>query len=256
MKLHQQLLVAAMLGSAPFAIVNAQVIIPATDRVGTSPGTLNGLNGFYWQRPTVSILTDGNTNNANSISTQIDNFGAPTGTFIAHTFTHTGFNDLSTPAAWLQSDGGSLTGVSPTNNLDDGAFRFDGFLFVAAPGLLNFGLTSDDGSRIKIGSVDILGGLNDGSHGDVTSDTDVSFSAAGLYPFRVDYFNGDWTSDGNNHSGSLDPALHGGANFTLRQNFAPLTDETNLYRNVPEPGSVVIGFASLCAMLALRRHRR
>lgn len=253
MKLHQQLLVAALLGSVSLAIVNAQVVIPAGDRVGTVPGTLPGLNGFYWQRPVASVLVDGNTNPADSISTQIDNFGPATGTFIAHTFAHSG-NDLTTAAAWLGSDGASLTGASPTNNLDDGAFRFAGFLFVPAAGILNFGLTTDDGARIQIGSVDILGGLNDGSHGDVTNDTDVSFSAAGLYPFRVDYFNGDWTSDGG-HNGSLNPADHGGANFTLRQSFGPAT-EANLYRNVPEPGSLVMGLASLCAMLALRRQRR
>lgn len=253
MKLHQQFLVAVLLGSASLAVVNAQVIIPASDRVSTTPGVDNGLNGAYWQRPVASILVDGNANPANSISLQIDNFGPSTGTFIAHTFAHTG-NDLTTAAAWLGTDGPSLTGALPTNNLDDGAFRFDGFLFVAAAGILNFGLTSDDGSRIKIGTVDILGGLNDGSHGDVTSDTDVSFSAAGLYPFRVDYFNGDWTSDGG-HNGSLNPGDHGGANFTLRESFAPMT-EANLYRNVPEPGSLVMGLASLCAMLALRRRRR
>jgi hypothetical protein len=72
---------------------------------------------------------------------------------------------------------------------------------------------------------------NDGSHGDATSDTNVNFSAAGLYPIEITYFNGDWTSDnsadgsaaGVNHSGNPDPGAHGGANFHLRVNGADIT---------------------------------
>ena len=244
MKFRHQLC-ALLLGIAPFAFLHAQVIIPSGDRVGTTPGVGNGLNGFFWQRPPGSIAVDGNTNPANSITNQIDSFGQPTGTFEAHAFGYFG-NDLTPVTTWLGADGGSFVGPAGSN-LDDGAFRFEGFLFVPSAGVYNFGTISDDGSRIIIGSVDALGGTNDGSHGDQTRDVDVTFTDAGLYPFQVDYFNGDWVDPAN-------PANHGGANLTVRQSFAQITD-TNLYRNVPEPSAVIIGMVTLGGMLALRRRR-
>jgi hypothetical protein len=135
--------------------------------------------------------------------------------------------------------------------LDDGAFRFSGFLNVAAPGTISLGTTSDDGSRITIGNLDILN--NDGSHGDQTGDTNVNFAVAGVYPIEITYFNGDWTSDnspdgspgGVNHSGNPDPAVHGGANFHLRVDGATVTaTQMAMFRSnapvvmVPAGGSV------------------
>src|SRR5947209_8259317 len=85
---------------------------------------------------------------------------------------------------------------------------------LASPGgSLNMGTTTDDGSRIKIGDIDIIN--NDSSHGDATVDADVNFLSAGLYPIEITYFAGDWTSDGG-HNGSTNPADHGGDNFHLR----------------------------------------
>jgi hypothetical protein len=250
MKLHQQLLVAAVLGGIPFAILNAQVTIPASDRVGTTPGVGNGLNGFFWQRAPKGIAVDGNSNPANSITNQINSFGAPTGTFEAHAFGYFG-NDLTPISTWLGGDAGTFTGP-PSSNLDDGAFRFRGFLFVPTPGVLNFGLNSDDGSRMYIGSVELLDFTqatpnNDGSHGDQIRDVPTTFSAAGLYPFQVDYFNGDWTDAGG--------VNHGGANLTIRESGAQIS-EANLYRNVPEPSTVIVGLVTLGGMLALRRRRQ
>lgn len=242
MKLRYHLLFVAALSTAPLAIVNAQVPIPAADRVGTTPGTLNGLNGNYWQRAPKEILTDGETNPANSITLQIDSFGAPTGTFEAHGLSYLG-NDLTDIPTWLAGDAATFTGP-PSSNLDDGAFRFLGFLYIPTAGTYNYGTNTDDGSRIRIGSVEVVN--NDSGHGDRTRSSDVSFTDAGLYPFQVDYFNGDWTDAGGNH---------GGANFRLLESGAPIT-ETNLYRNVPEPSAVLMGLASLGGMLALRRRRR
>ena len=56
-------------------------------------------------------------------------------------------------------------------------------------------------------------------------DADANFLAAGLYPIEITYFAGDWTSDGNNHSGSPLAALHGGDNFHLRVAGADITPE-------------------------------
>ncbi len=192
--------------------------VPADRAVGDPISiAIGGLKGEYWQRPVNSILIDGISNPDDRIDVQINGFGPPTGTFRATHFNYLG-NDLSPVSAYLGADAASYVGA--TGNLDDGAFRFSGFINIVAPGILNIGTTSDDGSRIKIGDIDVI--QNDGSHGDQTIDVDVNFAAAGLYPIEITYFNGDWTSDGDNHSGNPDPTFHGGASFHLRINFADI----------------------------------
>ena len=219
-----------------------------------TPG--DGLNGEYWQRPVWSILADGNTVRANGIDNQINGFGAPSGTFHATAFTYTG-NDLTPVLTWLAGDAGSFAGTP--GNLDDGAFRFSGYINVATAGTLNIGTTSDDGSRIKIGGIDIIN--NDGSHGDATVDADVNFLSAGLYPIEVTYFNGDWTSDNApdgtvNHSGNPDPGVHGGANFHLRVSGATVGSD-DMFFSVPEPSTVALGIlgALSTALLFFRRRQ-
>src|SRR6185436_4391159 len=107
-----------------------------------------------------------------------------TGKFNAKVLTYTG-NDLSAVPAWLAGDSASFTGTP--GNLDDGGFRFSGFINIKAAGTVKLGTTSDDGSRVKIGGIDIV--ENDGGHGDATVDKDVSFTAAGIYPIEITYFN-------------------------------------------------------------------
>ena len=205
----------------------------------------DGLNGEYWQRDPVSIPTDGNTNPDNRIDVLIEGFGPASGSFNATVLTHTG-NDLTDVVTWLGADGASFTGTP--GNLDDGAFRFRGFINVTAPGVLSLGTTSDDGSRLTIGGIDLVN--NDGGHGDATVDTDVNFGAAGVYPIEITYWNGDWTSDnspdgdpaGINHSGNPDPSVHGGANFHLRVGGATITPAgvEMLFRSIGAPSGVVI----------------
>jgi len=163
----------------------------------------------------VSPLVEFSDKLNNRVDSQINGFGSPRGTFQASKFVYLG-NDLTHVTNWLAGDARSFVGA--TNNLDDGAIRLSGFINVATPGTVNLGTTSDDGSRITIAGIDVIN--NDGSHGDVTLDTNVVFAAAGLYPIEITFFNGDWTSDGTganlNHSGNPDPSVHGGANFHLR----------------------------------------
>jgi hypothetical protein len=116
----------------------AQVDIPANLRVSGPvdyPG--DGLNGEYWKRPPVSIATDGRTNPTNRIDVQIAGFGPADGTFKATSFVYLG-NDLTLVKNWLGVDGASFVGT--TNNNDDGAYRFRGFIN-AAPGVINLGVT-------------------------------------------------------------------------------------------------------------------
>ena len=192
----------------------------------TSDG--DGLAGEYWKRPPVSIPTDGATNPTNRIDVLVETFGPPNGTFDATQLVYTG-NDLTIITNWLAADADSFVGT--VDNLDDGAVRLTGFINVGMPGTVNLGTTSDDGSRITIGGLDIIN--NDGSHGDQTRDTNIVFAAAGLYPIEITYWNGDWTSDstadgspaGVNHSGNPDPSVHGGANLRVRLSGADITPE-------------------------------
>ena len=213
----------AFIPAAAPVVVPPPLSVPATAAVGpalTVPG--GSLKGEYWKRGINTIPTDGATNPTNRIDKVIGGFGTASGTFQATKFVYLG-NDLTPVKTWLTNDSASFVGTA--DNLDDGAFRFSGFINIAAPGTVSLGTTSDDGSRIKIGGVDIIN--NDSGHGDATVDTNVVFTAAGLYPIEVTYFNGDWTSDGTgaklNHSGNLDPSVHGGANFRLRVAGADVT---------------------------------
>src|SRR5882672_8884928 len=200
------------------------------------------LKGEYWQRGVNTIFTDGAGNDAHRVDTQINGFGTASGTFKATKFVYLG-NDLVAMPGYLSDD--ALSYVGPAGNLDDGAFRFKGYVNITAPGTLNIGTISDDGSRIKIGGVDIFN--NDSGHGDATVDADVNFAAAGLYPIEITYFNGDWTSDGNNHTGNPDPGAHGGANFHLRMGGADVTASgvSKFYPTAPLPGlSVGLNFGA------------
>src|SRR5207247_4222078 len=114
---------------------------------------------------------------------------------------------------WLAGDAGSFVGA--TNNLDDGVFRFSGFINITNAGTVKLGTTSDDGSRITIAGIDVIN--NDGSHGDATADTNVVFAAAGLYPIEIKIVRGHGctqvTSANRNQSPATETSRHGGANF-------------------------------------------
>src|SRR5262249_15429366 len=138
-----------------------------TNLVVRAPFTSGGgnLRGEYWKRPVYSVPLDGSTNPTNRIDNLINGFGSPAGTFKATKMVYTG-NDLTGVTNWLDTDAKSFVGQ--TNNLDDGVFRFTGFINITNPGPIKLGTTSDDGSRITIGGIDIVN--NDGSHGGQTVD--------------------------------------------------------------------------------------
>ena len=227
-------------GASALAQVNETVNIPPAASIGAPIGATDAsLKGEYWKRPVWSIATDGRSNPANRVDTQIASFGPATGFFKATRYSYTG-NDLTAITSWLATDGASYSGVN--SNFDDGAIRMRGFLNVTAPGTISLGGTSDDGSRITIAGIDVY--ERDNGHGDETEDADVVFSAAGLYPIEVTYFNGDWTSDGNNHTGNPDPGVHGGANFHLRVGGARVVDtpgSANIFHSTAPKPLVSVG---------------
>ncbi|HUF63660.1 MAG TPA: PA14 domain-containing protein [Verrucomicrobiales bacterium] len=173
-----------------------------------------GLSGSYWNLDPQTVPTDGEpmhrSGDAGANSGWVDDnvFDTPlSGTFAATSFDYQG-NDLTPIADWLGADAASYDGAA--GNLDDGAFRFQGYVRVDAPGVKTFTFTSDDGSVLYIGDRLVI--ANDNSHGNQEVSGTVNFPAAGYYPVDVRYFNGDWVNPDN-------PDEHGGANFIVNAGF-------------------------------------
>src|SRR2546425_2440106 len=201
----------------------AQINVPTNQAVRPPLTTAGGnLKGEYWKRPVNSIPTDGATSSPNRIDILINGFGSPIGTCQDFRFVYLR-TDLTHVTNWLAGDAGSFVGA--TNNLDDGVFRFSGFINITNAGLVTVGPTSDDGSRITIAGIDVIN--NDGSHGDATADTNVVFAAAGQIGRASCRERGEISVDGvslkKKHSGNPDPSVHGGAKFHLRVAGADMT---------------------------------
>jgi hypothetical protein len=225
------------------AVTAFAVDVPSSSSVGPVPGSPgDGLNGRYWQREPASLIQTPTT--LKDLGIPIIDSEAPTATFKATVLNYTG-DDLTPIGTWLGADAASLVGGDPAvNNLDDGLFSFTGYLAVSAPGTLDFRMASDDGSILEIGGVTVID--NDGGHGAPgnTPNGSATFTAAGLYPVEISYFNGDWTDPAN-------PAAHGGANIAWRLGSAddsPLVS-TDVLHSVPEPSSLLL--AGVCGLAAL-----
>ncbi len=67
------------------------------------------------------------------------------------------------------------------------AIVFTGYLVVPEDGIYTFHLTSDDGSRLFIGDVEVVD--NDGRHGTMETRGQIILQA-GMHPLRVEYFQG------------------------------------------------------------------
>jgi hypothetical protein len=225
------------------------VDVPSSASVGPVPATPgDGLNGRYWQLPPDTMGGDAVPADALvSVGGPIMSSTPPTATFISTGLNYTG-DDLTPIGTWLAADAASLVGGDPaTNNLDDGLFSFNGYLAVPAAGTMDFRISSDDGSILNIGGVTVVS--NDGGHGTPGNapNGSATFTAAGLYPMEVTYFNGDWTDAAG---------AHGGASIAWRAgttDASPLVSKDVLY-TVPEPASMaLVGLGSLAALLLIRR---
>jgi thermitase len=118
----------------------------------------------------------------------------------------------------LASTDGAFAG---SGRADDVGAVFEGWLEVPEAGFWNLSLTSDDGSRLRIG--DDLVVDNDGLHGMVTVRATRAL-AAGFHPIRIEFFEGGggagvifrWSGPGTtsqvvpaarlSHGGTLEPA--------------------------------------------------
>jgi hypothetical protein len=243
-------LIASSLAVLILCVPALAVDIPASSSVGAVPASPgDGLNGRYWQLAPKTIGEDPNALKLNGFP--IIASTAPTATFTSTALNYTG-DDLTPIGTWLGSDAGSLVGGNPAvNNMDDGLLSFTGYLAVEAPATWDFYMPSDDGSILDIGGVRVID--NDGSHGSPgpAPNGQAKFTAAGLYPVEITYYNGDWT-DPN------DPNAHGGANIAWRLGTAdadPLVSTAILY-TVPEPAALALaGLGSLAGLMMLRRRK-
>ncbi|MGV3772565.1 MAG: c-type cytochrome [Verrucomicrobiales bacterium] len=76
--------------------------------------------------------------------------------------------------------------LSPKRRNDNFGFRFSGYIRIATPGAYTFYLTSDDGSRLYIGSDLVI--QNDGDHAPVLK-RGVKELTAGDHPIGVSFYN-------------------------------------------------------------------
>ncbi len=66
------------------------------------------------------------------------------------------------------------------------SFRFDGYLYITAPGTYQFRIRSDDGSRVRLNNKVII--ENDGIHGPITKTSGNQSLQGGPQRITVDYF--------------------------------------------------------------------
>ncbi|MEM7383350.1 MAG: sugar-binding protein [Verrucomicrobiota bacterium] len=198
-------------GSVPSAFVGGELPDGAIAGDAGLGGT-SGLSGYYWNVGVKEVPTtgepmhregDGPDGADTSNSGWADNnvFNRPiTGSFDATTFEYAG-NDLTPIGEWLGADAASYEGAD--GNLDDGVFRFVGYVYAAEPGprTIDFNAGSDDGAVVYIGDEAIVENDNGHGEGDAVSGT-YDFPAQGFYPIDIRYFNGDWTNDAGDHGGA------------------------------------------------------
>lgn len=86
----------------------------------------------------------------------------------------------------------SLPPGAPSNNY---AVRYSGFLKIPATDVYQFVLTSDDGSRLKIGGTTVID--NDGQRSTALTQSGNAYLSAGTHAFIVEFFNRDNTASIN-----------------------------------------------------------
>jgi len=230
-------LTAAGVAAALALSASAQVAIPAADRAGAIPGLPgDGLNGSVWFGTTADIagaeaIMAGGTANGTLHSSQVD---YPNGlaTIVSVDQFLTDF---------LGVDAASVVGFDPgAENSGAKIFTFTGFISIPEARTYAFGVASDDGMRLRIGSMLVT--AFDGDRGFGLSGELASFTEAGLYPIDLLY----WANDSGESGVEL---LWGDSAID------PLTPipQSSLHSTIPSPGSLAL--LSVAGMAMVRRKR-
>lgn len=229
-------LIAAGAAAALALCASAQVAIPAADSVGPVPGPPgDGLNAAVWAATAHSIAE------ANAVVTG----GIPIGLFHSTQVDYP--NGLATIVGvgqplsdFLGVDSGSVFGFDPaTVDSASKVFVFSGAIAIPVPGMYNFGVQSDDGMRLRIGS-QILTEF-DGDRGFGLSSESAVFVEPGLYPIELLYWANEVGESGVEllwNAGGIDPLFR--------------VPPGSLY-TIPSPGSVALLGAG--GMMLVRRRR-
>jgi PEP-CTERM motif len=246
------------LGVAP-ARAQTAVDIPPSAAVGppqTAPGTGLGGEFYFAGHPTGSFATNANIVPTLAAAQTFISSNQPNSRFQAQAFNYTG-TDSSLPAAFLGTDGATLA-PPYTNPMYSSIYRLRGFINVTTaqtlPGqsgiAIEFLTNSDDGSSLAIGGTTVVN--NDGQHGAQDATGIARFTAPGLYPIQVLYFNDEYNND------------TGGANVVVRSSIGT-NDPSNLtilpftstYQTapVPEPGALLLCGLGVVGAAAARRLR-
>ncbi len=184
------------------------------------------------------------------------NSNPPTSRYQVRVFDYTGA-DSTPPVTFLGTDGPSMN-PQYTTPMYSSIYRFRGFVNVTTNETLSgqpdmaiqFRTNSDDGSSLSIGGIQVVN--NDGQHAAQDRDGIAHFTAAGLYPLEIVFFNDEYNND------------TGGANVTIRStigtndpaNLAVLPFASTYIAAVPEPGSLLLCGLGAVGVAATRRLRR
>jgi hypothetical protein len=244
----------------PLARGQPVVDIPPSSAVGpVQTGAGTGLNGeFYFAgHPTTAFATNANVVPSLAVAQSFMNSNQPNSRFRATVFDYPGGSDSTPPTTFLGADGASMN-PQYTSPMYSSIYRFRGFVNVSSSETLagqpdmaiQFRTNSDDGSAVYIAGLQVVN--NDGQHAAQDRDGIAHFTAAGLYPIEIQYFNDEYNND------------TGGANVTIRSTIGT-NDPANLavlssasmfqVVPVPEPGTLLLCGMGVIA-LAMTRHRR
>jgi hypothetical protein len=227
-----------VLGTLSAGPAFADVVVPSGALFGPSPASPgNGLNGQYYfigqRSTTVSDTT--------LAAVQAAAPATPTSLFLA---TSLSYGTPDTPGdtdsveTFLNWNGGANNGTDGLSLIPDpnagstgiytSYFNIFGYInitnVVGGLGKVSFTLSTDDGSKLIIGGATVID--NDGVHTTSSVTVTADFSANGLYPIDIQYFNQAMANNG------------GGAQLLFTDD-QPGTLQDQLYAT-PEPASALM----------------
>jgi hypothetical protein len=189
----------SLYANRPEVVDGPSVAILSLDGV---PEAGTGLDGRYWQAEPKGV------GSIAEVGQGIFDNARPVGVFTATGLNYQGSTDITPVQEWLGDDGASYVGGE--GDMNDGLLSFTGYVRIDNPGEVDIRSESDDGSRVWIAGELVVD--NDGSHGapGPAPDGSYNFTAPGLYPIEVQWFNGNWTNDAGEHGGANLRVMAGG----------------------------------------------